>query len=412
VATTYMHVLRGLNRNVRLYLLVHVFYGFASFGVFAVVYNLYLLRLGYGPETIGAMNSGTALAYSLSALVAGTLGKKWGAHRVMWLGILVQAAGYLGLPLAESFPSSFRTAWLVGSGGLASFGSSALLVNGDILLYAEAGEKGTGHALSILLAIWGLTGFAGSLVAGELPTVLVQLLHLGSASPAPYRYVLVLAGAVLTPGLVLVLLMKPGSPEQPGDLATTSGRAPYGPILLIAAIQLLVGAGYGSVTSFFNVYLAQSLHLATSGLGALMAVAQLLPVVVALIAPVILSRWGNRRVYVWSTLATAACLLPLALVRHWAAAGAGYTGIMALMRLYAPAFLLHRLELVKPDWRPVMNGAANMAFGLSLSGTALAGGYTIATWGYPPFFLVAAALTAAGAALFGICFRSRRALTR
>ena len=147
----------------------------------------------------------------------------------------------------------------------------------------------------------------------------------------------------------------------------------------------------------------------TSGIGSLMAVAQLLPIPVALMVPLFLRRWGNQRVFVWSSLGIAVCLLPLALIQHWGAAGIGYSGIMAMAWVWRTPFVLLRLGLVKPEWRPVVNGAANMALGLSVSAITLAGGYIIAAWSYRSLFLTAAALTAAGSLLFWISFRPGRA---
>ena len=77
MATDYMEVFRSFNRNVRLYLIVHVFIGLAWFGVFFVLSNLYLLRLGFGPQSIGVMNSVMMHANALFCHFAGVLGKRW-----------------------------------------------------------------------------------------------------------------------------------------------------------------------------------------------------------------------------------------------------------------------------------------------------------------------------------------------
>ena len=45
----YVRALRGFNRNVRLYLFTTALLGFTIFGgIYPVLFNLYLLRLGHG----------------------------------------------------------------------------------------------------------------------------------------------------------------------------------------------------------------------------------------------------------------------------------------------------------------------------------------------------------------------------
>jgi MFS family permease len=400
LATRYLQSIRAFNRNVRLYLAAQLFVGLSYFGIFSVLFNLYLLRLGYGTQAIGTINAGMLLGYALFSPFAGSLGNRLGMHRVIWIGLAITMVGFLALPMAGALRGLFRSAWLVAAGGLAWLGMAGVLVNGDVLLYAEAGREGSGHAFSIFLALWGITSFAGSIAAGWLPTLISMLVRIPAADPSTYAYSLLLSGVLLVPGLVCLVLIRPSVQAGTAVTEKATGKAPYAIMLLLSLVQMLQGTGEGAVRAFLNVYLAEGLHISTSGIGTLMAVAQLLPVPVALVAPLILSRWGNQRVFVWSSLAVAVCLLPLALIPRWTAAGFGYTGIMSMAWLWRTPSIRHRMGLVAPGWRPLVNGMLNMALGVSWSAVTLAGGYAIAAWGYRTFFLGAAALTAAGALIF------------
>ena len=65
---TYLHVLRDFNRDVRLYLITTMLIGLTvDGGVYTVLFNLYLLRLGYGPEFIGLVNGSGMLLFASSA---------------------------------------------------------------------------------------------------------------------------------------------------------------------------------------------------------------------------------------------------------------------------------------------------------------------------------------------------------
>jgi predicted MFS family arabinose efflux permease len=138
------------------------------------------------------------------------------------------------------------------------------------------------------------------------------------------------------------------------------------------------------------------------------AVGQVLAVPAALLTPLLLTRWSNEQTFARSSLTLALGLLPLALIPHAAAAGLGYAVVIALGSVWRPAFILCKLGAVSPRWQALMNGATNMALGLSMAAMAIGGGYIASGAGYGVLFLVGAAGTAAGAGLFWTRFRGGR----
>ena len=75
--STYWQKLRLLNRDVRLYMAARTLIGLTvRGGVYAVVLNLYLLRLGYGPELIGLVNGAGSAVIALLSLPIGALGSR------------------------------------------------------------------------------------------------------------------------------------------------------------------------------------------------------------------------------------------------------------------------------------------------------------------------------------------------
>jgi hypothetical protein len=74
MVTTYAQKLRLFNRDVRLYMVTWILAGFCFVGIYMVLFNLYLLRLGYDPEFIGLVNAAGSLAFAILSLPAGALG--------------------------------------------------------------------------------------------------------------------------------------------------------------------------------------------------------------------------------------------------------------------------------------------------------------------------------------------------
>jgi predicted MFS family arabinose efflux permease len=82
--------------------------------------------------------------------------------------------------------------------------------------------------------------------------------------------------------------------------------------------------------------------------------------------------------------------------------------VMAMTSIVKPVFQLYHQEIVPPERRSTMAGAATAAFSLSGAGVSLGGGYLIATFGYRNLFLTTGALSALGVALFWGTFRVPR----
>lgn len=413
MVTSYLQMLHLFGRDVRLFLVSAALVGLAWDGVRVVLFNLYLLRLGYGPEFVGLVNAAGALAFALLSLPAGALGKRWGSRSMLITGAGLLTAGFCLLPFAEFFAGTPRTWWLLTTTILTHLGFSLYLVNGLPFLMGATSPEERNHVFSVHIALIPLAAFAGSLVAGALPGVFAALLGTSLEGAAPYRYPLWLAALVLIPG-VLALLPTRSVDSPPTQAPAASGseprpnRVPYGLLIAIALIMALRFGGRGTVTTFFTVYLDEGLGTSTALIGALSAIAQLLSVPAALAAPLLIARWGHPRPIFWGTMGMALCTLPLALIPHWAAAGFGFIASAVLFSITIGPIRVFSQELVTPDWRATMASAFMMGAGLAFSGMSLLGGYAITALGYRPLFFVGTVLAIAGALLFWFCFRVPR----
>jgi MFS family permease len=404
MASTYLHKLRLFNREVRLYLMTAALIGFAVDGIRGVLFNLYLLRLGYGPEFVGLVSAVGGITFSVLSLPAGGLGARCGLRRALITAVGLVLSGLGLLPIVDWVPTSWQMRWLMASAVLTFAGSTLYFVNGMPFLMSATGPEERNHAFSAQVALAPLAAFAGSLVGGVLPRVSATLLGVSPQHPAAYRYPFLLAALLLLPAVLALLATTEVGPSQGQERAVGTGPAPYKWIGLMALVVLLRLSGRAAVTSFFNVYLDVTLGASTVLIGVIAAAGQLLSVPSALVTPLLVSRWGSSRTIFWGSLGIALSMLPLALIPHWAAAGLGVTGMAALFAMTTAPIRVYSQEIVPPAWRPVMSGAALMAVGLSTAAMSLGGGYAIAALGYRSIFLAGAGLTAVGALLFWAYF--------
>jgi MFS family permease len=383
--------------------------GFALLnGIFPVLFNLYLLRLGYGPEFIGSVNAAGLLAYSVFAFPAGMAAHRLGVRRAMAIGVALSMVCSGLLPLVEFLPPNSRVPWMLGNQVLSTAGLALFFVNANPFMVDATGAAERNHAFSTRMVIDTASGMLGSLVGGALPGLLSTSLGLAADGPATYRYALLIAAVLSLPAVIALLLVRERrvEPEEPHGTATRGASAvPVAMLAAMALVTLLRAAGVGTSRVFFNVYLDDGLGVSTVQIGTLFAVVQLASVPAAMAMPLLAARRGLYHVVVWCSLGIAASLLPLALVPHWAAATIGRIGTYSLSAIADPALSVYQLELVPQRWRSVMAGVASTALGVSWTTLAFGGGFLIAGLGYRTLFLGAAGLTGAGTLVFAVLFR-------
>jgi MFS family permease len=408
----YRQTIRHFDRDVRLFLASAALQGFAWDGIRSVIFNLYLLRLGYGPEFVGLANGAAASAFAILCPLAGVLGTRWESRRMLMAGLAVMSAGFGLLPLAEFLPLAWREAWLLSASVLCHLGLALYLVNGLPFTMAITRPGERSHVFSIHMALIPLAAFAGSLLGGALPGISATLLGLPAESALAYGLPLWLAAlSFLASALVLLPISPTG--DRPRSTAARppappAGPAPWGLMAIVALVMALRFGGRAMVVTFANVYLDEALDISAALIGALTAVAQLVAVPAALVAPLFVARWGSVRTVLWGGLGIALATLPLALIPLWPAAGVGLVGSAAFFSVTVAPLRLFNQELVTPPWRATMASAFLLGAGLAFAASSLVGGFLIAALGYQALFLIGVGLSLVAALLFWAYFRQPR----
>ncbi|MFO7632719.1 MAG: MFS transporter [Caldilinea sp.] len=404
----YKGTLRATNRNARTILLISAIMGLSiDGGVYSVILNLYVLRLNFGPEFVGQINSVANLTFALGSLTAGYLGTRYGSRRIMIVGLGIAAAGALALPMADLVAQTWRSAWLSVTlififGGLAFY-----FVNSGPFLIRVTAMSDRGAIFAVQSAISGLASFVGGLIGGILPAIFAAVMMVSMLNPAPYRMPLFVVGVLIVVAFFIVLrTYEPGPDEAEPDWVEARPGAPrprsaYSLIVFMSVVRFLQVAGVGAAVTFFNVYMDSSLNVSTPMIGIVSATARLLAVPAALLSPVLARRVGYGEAAVIGSLGAFLSLLPMALIPTPAAASIGFVGLLAFTSIRFPTFYVFMMARTPPRLRAAMTGAGEMAAGFSFAMIALTGGFLIVRFGYDATFLLGAAITLAGTLLFG-----------
>jgi MFS family permease len=185
---TYIRTLSMFRPNVWLFLAATAINGFAFFGIYNLLLNLYLLRLGYGPQLIGLVNAVGPLAFGIGSIPAGMISQRWGSRRALiasYSGVLI---AFSLLPFAESMPTSWQPVWILVNNGLAWLAATLFAVNTGPYLMASTTPHERNHAFAIHATVSPVAGFAGNLVGGLLPGFFAGMLSLSLDDPSTYRF--------------------------------------------------------------------------------------------------------------------------------------------------------------------------------------------------------------------------------
>ena len=388
-------------------------------GIFPVLQNLYLLRLGYGTEFVGIFNSSGLLVFALLSLPIGAI-RRWQHRHLLLLGLTLMITGMFIVPLAQWSPTALQATWLLVGHIISYVGLAFFFVHSAPFLLSITVGDWQNRALAWQSATLAVAGFSGGLLGGYLPGWVASGLQLSADHPTPYQYPLLLAAGLL----LLAIFVFGRMPEpileamNPSETTVSSRMSKVrqwsGPIwifiLLLLVVRMLQVAAPGAILTFANVYLDDGLNVATNRIGVITAVGKLASVPIALLTPRILNRWGNFPAVIWISLLSFVAALPLVLTNNWQLAGISYALASGAGPLRYLSFLVFSLSMVPSEKRALVSGAGEMAIGFGFALMAFVGGYLINAYDYNLFFGVSLTVTLIGTGLFWWIFHRFRQL--
>ncbi|MEM7134460.1 MAG: MFS transporter [Chloroflexota bacterium] len=401
-----------LSRDARLYLVIPFVLGFSWLGLFVVLFNLFLLRLGYGPSFIGMLTAIGPIMFILLSIPSGLMSRRFGSRRLIILALSIYAVSFTLLPWGDVLPSPWREAWFMTWLLMAYVGGAFYWPNGDVYLMSITEDANRSRAFAYRQALFPLAGFIGSLLAGQLPSFFAKLIGTSIEQPAPYRYALMLCGLV---HIASVLAMMLTSREVSQEEVTESKAEGQGKWVLVwsvliplAFVELLWKGGTQGPTNFFNVFLDLNFQVSPQRIGMILGVGQLVAAGLALATPWLARRIGHGRIIALALVGLISGLFIIAGSSGWLGASSGFVLFQVLAAISTASVAVYRMEKVDARWWGWASGIAVAAQGIGESSIYYAGGVVIERFGFDAFFLGTASVLAVGLTFFVVYFKPFR----
>jgi MFS family permease len=370
-------------------------------GIFAVVFNLYLLEGGFRERFVGSAISLNGLGMAIASIPAGLLADRWGRARCLVLGAALDA-------IAQFTRGTFLDSHAILAGSFVSgVGQAMLAIAAAPFMTEHSTPRERTHLFSTLFAATLVAGVAGSILGGEIPTLLGQPWSpLAGHRLLAYRVAL-WVGALVNTAACLPLL----GLLSHEDRAVTHAAAPVSAaerrrLVPIGLNAFLIGAGAGLVIPFMNLYFAKRFDCTSAQIGVFFSFAAVFTAIASLLGPALARRFGKLRTAVAAQALSLPFLVTLGAESRLPVAVAAFWIRASLMQAATPLFQSFVMEALPPSLRARSASLVTLVWNCGWAVSATLSGILIQRVGYHVPFYITATLYAVAATIFYRAFRN------
>lgn len=398
----YLFQLSLMSRNAKLFLLLSLS-SWLGTSVWAVIFNLYLLSLGFDIQFVGLWLTINMFLHGLFAIPSGVIADHIGRRNTFLLANLLQVVSR-ALALFTVEPTT-----LLVLAGVIGFGDGAHAVAGAPFMMENSQPEERPHLFSLDASLTWTSRMAGSVLGGVLPIGLATVLSMSVDSSGVGRLALLASLPITLLGLLPIYFIKETRPppERREKLSQfiRFRHLEHGRIIgLLTLTTVLYGFGFGFTIPFFNVFFNQAYRATADQVGFILALGAGSAAFTALFSPMIVRRFGKVKGLFVTQLGSFPLLFIL--------------GAMPNLQLSVIFFFLWRggwsfslplrnqfsMEIVSGRERATTNGIMHGVMDLVASPAAAIAGFTLATGNYILSFGIASIAFMAAASLWLVFF--------
>lgn len=288
----YIARMRMFSYNARLYM-IHVVGMDVIYGTWEVVFNLYLLAVGFDAAFVGLRILLRATSSALMSIPAGIVSDRIGRKMSFILG------DGMGAAMSLIAISTANPALILGTAVIAGVFGSLHGVSEPAFMAENSEDYERVHLFSVADGTRTAAAVIGSVLAGLIP-----LLILGNNSDAlvtTYRIVAYIGIVIWFASLIPAVLLKSkgGTAKGALTLRTMFSNVKHPDrIFKLSFPSALIALGAGFTLPLMNIYFHEGLGRADVEIGAIFAAGQALLVLASFMAPLIAARLGKVRAVV------------------------------------------------------------------------------------------------------------------
>ncbi len=437
----YIQQFKHFQRNARLFLISNVLSGITA-GILLVLYNLYLISLGYHADFVGIVLFVGTIGAGLAIFPAGVCIDRFSGKIILiFSSLLIGVAGAGQILFRQPVP-------LLISSFVVGVGLAFLLVITAPFLTLNSTPEERPHLFSMNISLSLITLVLGEIIGGVLPVWFRSIPWLMAPLPywtssllatgldaRSYQLALLFAGVIAIPSFIPLFMMSnirpnrrikpisslPSSPDKSAsrtplsskDIPSRSstgkwlswaerGEAYFSDTIsliniflhsaffFLVLVYVFTGFGAGLFIPYFNIYFVQHLNASPALFGVIDGGANAITALLTLTAPRLAKRFGKINAITLTRLASIPLLLIIGLTSILPLAAFFYLFRQGSMDMSAGILQVFSMESVTEKHRGLANSSYQAAFQVPWAVAAPIGGLIIVHFGYPPIFLLGA----------------------
>lgn len=372
-----------LSPPIRRILLHSLILGLAM-SVAELLFNFYLVSLGYAADAAGLFSTIYRAAGVVVGLPIGLLIDRLGSQRSLLLGASVFALGWAIQLTMSAFWALAVCQALIGAASILALTAVVPLLTGVTPANQRASIFGMNAAAALVI------GLVGSSIGGLLPTIAASLIQVDARDTEAYRLAL---GTVVALGFLATVPVLRHIPSEERDLPSAVQEAaqqlPVRTLILYALPSFLLGIGGGALLPFMNLFFRQEFGLSDAVVGSVLAWSALGMGVGAILGSPLATRIGLQRAATWLRFCSApAILLMLVPFLIPAAAGAFLRGLFIAASYPLNDALV--MQSVSPRQRGTAMSLMSVLWSLGWAVAAAISGWSQTRMGFAPALVSAA----------------------
>jgi MFS family permease len=356
----------------------------AAMGVFRLLFNFYVLSLGYNEALLGSLITISSLTALLAALPMGYLADLIGRKNSLLIsGALMSAS----IAVIVFWPSQ----WVLYAMNVVSgLGQSLAAVTMAPFLMENSGEQERTYLFSFSSGLLMAMASVGNWIGGYLPTWIGTTRGVAAVSSEAYAGALMVVSLTVAVGLIpLALLRTPRLQRSEQSVFAPLNYASKHPSLLGKLIlpMLITSIGAGLIMPFMNVFFRQVHHQPDPVIGSLFAWGSLAMGVGLLLAPPLADRMGKIQLVVLTQTLSIPFLIILGFSPLFWMSTIAYYIRLALMNMSGPVYQTFVMEHVEPSARATVASLVSMAWNFGWAFSPTISGYLQVQYGFGLHFL-------------------------
>lgn len=400
VVAGYRAKLNCFSRNACLFL-GYIFLISLSLGIYEVIFNLYILRLGFREDFLGLMLSLVSISTGLFAIPAAMFCDRAGRKNTLLLSCLLLLFSFAVLYTTTS------TFLLVFFSILYGVSSSLKIVTASTFMVENSTSYERMHLFSMYYLLYTIGVMIGNFAGGFLPQTFTSSLKIDPTGPMAYQLSLYASLAAVLISLLPLIFLKNKKTVLPGksDLfSTLSSTLRSKTIQKLVLVNGLIGMGWGLALPYFNVYFDIVLGASSRQIGFIFSLSQVVMMFTLLLVPILTEWLGKVKVVAMVQLSSIPFLLLFTSTSVLTIAAFGYIMRSAIMNMSNPILSNFNMEVVSEEQRATVNSLIWMSCYTCVGLSTYAGGLMMAHNYYSLPFLLTCVLYVIATVLYYLFF--------